>query len=113
MAAAAARAADEKLGENILVLDLRGHSQVADFFVIVTGRVEAHLAAMVRAVAERLAGLGCRPLSPRQSVNAGGWALMDYGPVVLHAFTPELRNYYDLELLWGDAPRIDWKSPAG
>ena len=113
MARAAARAVDNRLGEDILVLDLRGHSQVADFFVIATGKVEAHLEAIVRAVAERLAELGCRPLTPRQSVNAGGWALMDYGPVVVHAFTPELRNYYDLELLWGDAPRVEWKNPAG
>jgi len=109
MAVAAARAAEAKLGEDLLVLDLRGHSQVADYFVIVTGKVEPQLAAIVREVAGRLAALGCRPLSGRSSVAGGGWALMDYGPVVIHAFIPEVRAYYDLELLWGDAPKVEWR----
>ena len=109
MALTAARAADAKLGEDILVLDLAGRSQVADYFVIVTGKVEQQLAAIFREIAERLAGLGCRPLSGRSGATGGGWALMDYGPVVVHAFTPEVRGYYDLELLWGDAPRVQWR----
>jgi ribosome-associated protein len=108
MALAAAWAADGRNGEDILVLDLRGRSQCADYFVIVTGRVEAQLAAIVTAAQEALAGLGCRALGRGESVAAGGWALLDYGPVVVHAFTPEVRNYYDLELLWGDAPRLEW-----
>jgi ribosome-associated protein len=112
MAIAAARAAEAKLGDDIQILDLRGRSQVADYFVIVTGKVDPQLAAIVREVAGRLAALGCRPLSGRSSVAGGGWALMDYGPVVIHAFTPEVRAYYDLELLWGDAPRVEWRQPA-
>ncbi len=115
MALAAARAADAKLGEDIVVLDLRGRSQVADFFVIVTGKVEQQLAAIVREIGERLAALGCRPLSGRASTAGGGWALMDYGAIVVHAFTPEVRGYYDLELLWGDASRVEWREsqPGG
>lgn len=105
---AAARAADDRLGQDILVLGLAGRSQCADFFVLVTGRVEPQLSAIAKGVAEALAKLGCRPLSRTESDGASGWALMDYGPVVVHAFIPELRNYYDLELLWGDAPRIEW-----
>jgi ribosome-associated protein len=109
MALAAARAAEARLGEDIVVLDLRGRCQVADYFVIATGKVEQQLAAIVRAIAERLAELGCRPLSGRTGAAGGGWVLIDYGPVVVHAFTPEVRNYYDLELLWGDAPRVEWR----
>jgi ribosome-associated protein len=108
MALAAARAADEKKGEDILVLDLRGRSQCADFFVIVTGRVEAHLSAIVKGTQEALAALGARALGRGESAGSSGWALLDYGPVVVHAFVPEIRNYYDLELLWGDAPRLAW-----
>ncbi len=110
MAAAAARAADDRKAEDILVLDLRGRSQVADFFVIVTGQVEAQLSAIVKAAQEAMAALGARPLGRAEAVAAGGWALLDYGPVVVHAFTPEVRDYYDLELLWGDAPRVEWKA---
>ena len=113
MAKDAARAADARRGEAVLILDLRGRSQVADFFLLVTGKVEPQLAAIVEAVAERLAGLGCRPLGPRAAIYGGGWAVMDYGPLVIHAFTPEVRNYYDLELLWGDAPRIEWREDGG
>lgn len=112
LAVAAARAIDEKMGADIQILDLRGRSQVADFFVVATGKVQAHLAAMGRAAVERMAGLGVRPLSLRESAGSAGWVLMDYGPVVVHAFLPELRAYYDLELLWGDAPRIEWQEPA-
>ncbi len=108
MAIAAALAADEKGGEDILVLDLRGRSQCADFFVVVTGRVEAHLSAVVKAAQEDLAKLGARVLGRAEAVASGGWALLDYGPVIVHAFTHEVRNYYDLELLWGDAPRVEW-----
>ena len=112
MALAAARAADARLGEEVLVLDLQGRSQVTDYFVIVTGKVEQQLAAIFREIAGRLAELGCRPLSGRTGASGGGWALMDYGPVVIHAFTPEVRGYYDLELLWGDAPRVEWREGA-
>jgi ribosome-associated protein len=108
MALAAARAADARNGEDILVLDLRGRSQCTDYFVVITGTVEAHLAALVKAAQEALAGLGSRPLGRAEAVTGGGWALLDYGPVVVHAFTREVRNYYDLELLWGDAPRVAW-----
>jgi ribosome-associated protein len=111
MAIAAARAADARLGEDIVVLDLHGRSQVTDYFVIVTGKVDQQLAAIGREIADRLAALGCRTLSGRMAVAGGGWALMDYGAVVVHAFTPEVRNYYDLDLLWGDAPRVEWREP--
>lgn len=108
MAMAAARAADERKAREVLVLDLRGRSQCADFFVIATGLVAGHLKAVGEAVVARLAELGCRPLSLGESASSSGWTLLDFGPVVAHAFTPELRAYYDLELLWGDAPRVDW-----
>ena len=112
MAVAAARAVEARKGQDIMVLDLRGRSQVADFFVLATGRVDAHLTALCRAVAEALAGIGCRALSRGEAVTASGWALLDYGPLVVHAFTPELRGYYDMELLWGDCPRVDWEESS-
>ena len=76
--------------------------------MIATGQVEAHLKAIVGAIQETCAGMGVRALSRGEAAAATGWALLDLGPVVVHAFTPELRNYYDLELLWGDAPRLEW-----
>ena len=57
-----------------------------------------------------MAALGAKPLGRAEAVTAGGWALLDYGAVVVHAFTPEIRDYYDLELLWGDAPHVEWEA---
>ncbi len=97
--------------EEIVVLDLRGLSGVTDFFVICTGTSDRQM----RAVAERVIDLGAARgirLFGRAGESVGEWILLDFVDVVLHVFDAPRRAYYDLELLWGDAPRIDLSFPA-
>lgn len=102
-----ARAASEKMGEEITILDLRGKSTVTDIFVLVTCRNYRQQSAITKAIDERAAELGCRRYGA-EGVGEGRWTLLDYVDVVVHIFDKEWRKLYDLELLWGDAPRIEW-----
>jgi len=94
--------------EDILVLDLRGRSQVTDFFVIASGTSEVQM----RAASEGVMKLGKQQGFPALKDNIRGgdaeWFLIDFVDVVVHVFEPDTRMYYDLEMLWGDAPRLDW-----
>jgi ribosome-associated protein len=95
----------------VVILDLRGLSSVADFFVIGTGTSERQMRAVVDEIDEYAASTG------HSRYGSGGldsdtWMLADYVDVVIHMFDHERRRYYDLELLWGDAPRIHWQRTA-
>jgi ribosome-associated protein len=106
-ALAAARIAAENRAENITLLDLRGLSGVADFFVIATGTSERQMHAVLDRIAEHGRAAGRRPFRTADS-SLGAWLLADYVDVVVHVFDRAHREYYDLDGLWGDAPRIDW-----
>jgi len=96
--------ADRKAVEP-LVLDLRGLSGATDYFVIASGTSDAH----VRGMAEHLiATLGPRGVEPHhvEGLAQGRWVLLDYVDFVVHVFHPELRAFYQLERLWGDAPAV-------
>ena len=108
LAKAFARVCEEKKGAGILVLDLRSFSYVTDFFVIATGQTPRHLRALSEAVAEEAERLGASSYGA-EPVWASGWALLDFVDVVIHLFTPGLRGYYELDQLWGDARRLEWR----
>ena len=110
LARLAARAADEKRAENVVVYDLRGAADFADFFVVATAAAEGQQRAIARAIRARLREADERPLGVEG--RGTGWALLDYGGCVVHLFSPDLRAYYDLDLLWGDCPRVDWEAKA-
>lgn len=105
-----ARIADENKAEDIVVLDLRGLTSIADFFVIATGTSDRQLRAIADIVQTEARAFGEKPYGVSGYEN-GTWVLVDFVDVVLHLFDPEHRSYYDLELLWGGAPRIDWEKP--
>ena len=92
----------DKKGSDIVVLDLRSVSLVADYFVICSGESERQVKAMVDEVIEQIKGEGVRPLSTEGN-SSSGWLLLDYGSVVVHVFSPIMRSYYQLEKLWSDA----------
>jgi ribosome-associated protein len=103
----AARVADEKKGEDVVAYDVCGLTDITDYFVIVT----AHSKAQVRAICESIAlGLKERGLQKlgQEGNESGNWVLLDYADCVIHIFSPELREYYGLESLWGDAPKLKW-----
>jgi len=111
VALAAARAAAEKQGERIVVLDVRELIVITDYFVIVSAGSERQARTIVEEVERSLRDLGVKPLR-REGESEGLWVLLDYVDVVVHVFRAEERDFYDLERLWGDAPRVEWDAPS-
>src|SRR6266481_6020832 len=101
--------AEDKKAEEILILDLRGISTFTDFFVICSGTSEPHLKAIAGEIEGRLkADRGLRPVSI-DGLPASQWIVLDYMQVIVHVFHHEKREFYSMEDLWGDAPRLAWK----
>ncbi len=96
----------EKLGEGLTIMDLRGRSDVCDFFVLCTGRSDTQVKALAKHVHNALIGHGQKPKG-LEGMNDGRWALLDFFDVVVHIFKTDARDYFNLERLWGDAPRLD------
>lgn len=98
--------ADNKKAENLLVLDVRKLSSVTDYFVIVSGSSSPHLRAIVNEIADKLrTEEGLRPRAFDGNIN-GDWVVLDYFDVIVHVMRADVRERYDLEGLWGDAPQV-------
>ena len=108
VALAAARAAAEKQGERIVVLDVRELIVITDYFVIASASSERQARTITEEVERSLRGLGVKPLR-REGESEGIWILLDYVDVVVHVFRDEERDFYDLERLWRDAPVVEWE----
>ena len=104
----AAQIAEELHCKNIVVLDLAGRSPATDFFVIATGTSDRQMRTVADDVSEAGRKMDYNRFG-RAGYEQGRWILLDFVNVVLHIFDQEYRSYYDLELLWGDAKRVDWK----
>ncbi|MGV1098646.1 ribosome silencing factor [Thiovibrio sp. JS02] len=100
-----ARAALDKKAEDLVILDVRGISSFADFFVIMSGRSTRHVQGLAQAVDEALRHKKISNEST-EGLSEGHWVLLDYNDVVVHIFYSETRGFYDLEGLWHDAPRL-------
>ncbi len=103
----ASRLLEDDKCEDIVVLDLRGISQVCDFFVIATGTSDRQM----RAGADHVVQLGKERNDAPFGIagyEEGIWIIVDFVDVVIHLFDEERREYYNLESLWGDGPRVDW-----
>ncbi len=98
--------AEDKKAENITVLDVRALSSITDFFVIVTGTSEPHLRAIVDEISETISEeLNIRPRAVDGSFQTS-WIVLDYFDVIVHVMRKEVREHYNLEGLWGDAPKL-------
>jgi ribosome-associated protein len=104
---AAARAAAEKQGERIVVMDVRELIVITDYFVIASGGSERQVRTLVDEVERALREQGVKPIR-REGETEGRWVLLDYVDIVVHVFGQEERDYYDLERLWRDAPTVEW-----
>ncbi len=103
--------ADNKKAENLLVLDVRKLSSVTDYFVIVSGTSSPHLRAIVNEIVDKLRDeheLRARALDGNMN---GDWVVLDYFDVIIHVMRAEVRERYDLEGLWGDAPQLKPGAP--
>lgn len=105
----AARRAAEILLDNkaadVVMLDLRPVTDMADFFVVASGTSDTHVRATAGHVVETLKKEGI-PVHSVEGLEQGRWVLLDYVDFVVHVFHPTLRAFYQLERLWGDAPAV-------
>jgi ribosome-associated protein len=97
--------------EDVLVLDLRGRSQITDFFVIGTGTSQRQMRSSGIHVEDLAQERGVAVFSTNLGDRDTSWFILDIAGVVVHLFEAQTRSFYDLEMLWGDAERIDWRRP--
>ena len=103
---AAARAAEEKKAQELVVLRIAELTAFTDYFLICSGNSSRQVQAIADEVAEQLKKRGARPLNTEGYANAE-WILIDYGPFIVHVFTDTSRRFYDLERLWRDAEKVE------
>lgn len=102
----AAQAANDKKGQDIIMLDMKDLLSLIDVFVITSGSNTRQVRSIVEEIKERIfKKVNMKPLSI-EGLHDAGWVLMDYGDVVVHVFLEQVRNYYELERLWANAPRL-------
>jgi ribosome-associated protein len=102
--ARAAELALDRKAEEVLAMDLRGISSATDFFLLATGKSDVQVKAIADRIIDELKKEGVRP-SHVEGLQGGRWVLIDYIDWVVHVFHPAAREFYQLEHLWGDAPR--------
>lgn len=113
LAVTAARVAAENRGRDVIVIDVRQLTPMFDYFVVATGTSRRQIHAMADEIDRVLnKELGSARLGI-EGYDRGGWVLLDFGEVVVHLFDESTREYYDLENLWGDAPRVEVDLPSG
>mgnify|MGYP001060261795 CR=1 FL=1 len=116
LAAVIVKALDAKKGENIQLLKTRDLTTLADYFVIATGSSNTQINALVDNVEKVLREEAEEEPLHREGYRGGTWVLLDYGSVIVHVFTQEAHDYYDLEHLWADAtvvPASEWMPDEG
>lgn len=96
----------DKKGFNILALDVQGLSSITDFLLIAEGNVDRHVSAIARSIVEEIREKGEKPIHV-EGVASGDWAVLDYGEVTVHIFSPNLRERYSLERLWNESKIVD------
>jgi ribosome-associated protein len=90
---------------NVVALDVSALTSIADVFIICSGRSSRQVSAIADHIERELRKEKIKPLSV-EGISEGQWVLMDYGSVIIHVFFESVREFYDLEGLWSDAPRI-------
>jgi ribosome-associated protein len=111
LAVRAARAAAEKQGRDIRVLQVRHLIAITDYFVIVSGATDRQVKAIGDEVEEELRKAGVKPIR-REGERDLRWLLLDYADIIVHVFHEEDRAYYELERLWKDAPDVQWEQAS-
>jgi ribosome-associated protein len=108
----AAKFAEDKKGQSVLVLDLKNANYVADYFVIASGDSYVQVKVMADYIEDELSKIGIRKYH-REDDKGSTWILLDYGDVIVHLFEESTRQYYSLERLWGDKIKKTRSKDAG
>lgn len=103
---AAAQAADDKQGTDLVAYDVSAQLPFTDVFLLITAQNERQVGAVAEAVEERLHKLGA-PVLRREGERENRWVLLDFNDIVVHVFHAEERQYYSLERIWGDCPQME------
>jgi ribosome-associated protein len=103
------KAADDKIAEDIVVLNMKGISIITDYFMICHGNSDKQVQAIAREIKEKVEEKGYT-IKRMEGFDEARWILVDLGDVVAHIFHKDERSYYNLERLWGDAPFEDVRS---
>ncbi len=103
----AVKALSDKKGQDIKVIDIRGVSQITDYFVICTGTSSTHVKALGDEVEYQLGGHEADIGFHKEGYGSGTWVLMDYKDIIVHVMYGETRDFYNLEHLWSDGTEVD------
>ena len=112
LAKEAARVADNEKGEDILILNVEGISNITDTFVIISGKTRNHARAIGQQIEDHLKTNYAVECFSAVGYRDTDWVALDFRNLVVHIFSPETRAYYNLERLWGDAPIVEWRVGA-
>lgn len=106
LAKVAALAAEEKIAQDVLAIDVSEQLALTDVFVIASASNERQVGAIVDEIEDRLRDVGCKPIR-REGQREGRWVLIDFGDIVVHVQHADEREFYQLERLWKDCPEVD------
>ncbi|HYU58622.1 MAG TPA: ribosome silencing factor [Actinomycetota bacterium] len=108
LAVEAARAASAKQARDVVVMEMRDLLVITDYFVVAGGTSDRQVRTVAEEIERALRERGVKPVR-REGEREGRWVLLDYVDLVVHVFLDEEREFYDLERLWADAPRVGWE----
>lgn len=100
----------EKKAYDLVLMEVREITSIADYFIICSGRSDRQVQSIAQGIEEKRAETGLFPLSI-EGMTRGHWVLMDFTDVIVHIFYQPVREFYDLEGLWADAPRVELPEP--
>lgn len=112
VAVIAARAADEKQGTNILVLNVGDILAITEMFVVVSASNSRQLRTIANEITSRIREESDRLLLRSEGMSEQQWVLLDYGDVIVHIFSEDIREFYEIERLYQDVPVVDWQTIA-
>lgn len=101
----------EKRGRDVAILDMTRALGLTDYFVLCSANSDRQARIIARFCDEQIKALGAWRAPPLEGFNTGNWICADFGEVMLHVFTADQRDFYDLDHIWGDVPRIAWEAP--
>lgn len=112
LACIVARVADDKQASDILVMEVGEVLKICEYFVVLSGSNRRLVRALVDEVETQVRELTGRSPLRMEGVKEQQWVLIDYGDIVVHVFLTEIRNFYEIERLYTDVPRVDWADSA-
>lgn len=109
LAIMAARVADDKKAQDVVILDVGSVLAITDLFVVATGTSDRHVRTIAEEIQDQFKHLYSRSPLRVEGKDDARWVLLDYGDFIVHVFLEEARNYYDLERLWSDVAKVAWQ----